>query len=182
MVFSPGDAVGQAIIVPTQARIESASDLRAEAEALWQAEDQGAKAGALSKSWGAAGALFLGQEAAKVLSGPWATSFKQAGSKTCSVVDSNGIMDLGEISGCDAVPLDFDILLATATRPDPARPSVGALAGAWASQEAGYEEYFFNNVRDGIRTPDDHDIWHGLRSQAPRHWFEKYHAAISTLE
>src|SRR5687768_3087047 len=67
MVLSPGDAAGQAIIVPTKAGMESASDLRAEAEALWQAEDKGAKGGILSRSWGAVGTQFLSQEAANIL-------------------------------------------------------------------------------------------------------------------
>jgi hypothetical protein len=53
--------------------------------------------------------------------------------------------------------------------PNPADelPSAHEIAEGWAKQNKGYERYFFENVRHGIRTQDDLEIWTAINEQGP---------------
>jgi hypothetical protein len=50
--------------------------------------------------------------------------------------------------------------------------------------QCGHENYFFNNVQHGIRTPDDGDIWRRIEEKSPC-WLEKkqrkYRKAVEIL-
>jgi hypothetical protein len=41
------------------------------------------------------------------------------------------------------------------------------IADAWVEQQDGHERYFFENVRNGIRTSDDSAIWKRIASRKP---------------
>ena len=60
--------------------------------------------------------------------------------------------------------------------------SARSFADAWVSQLEGHENYFFNNVKHGIRTPDDLAIWRRIEDRSPR-WInaEPYKEAIEIL-
>jgi hypothetical protein len=64
-------------------------------------------------------------------------------------------------------PVDFDVILATATKPDDVLPTPDVIADAWVNQRDGHEVYFFENVRHGIRTPDDQSIWKRIEQRRP---------------
>ena len=65
---------------------------------------------------------------------------------------------------------------------DRKHPSAEEVADAWADQQDGYEQYFFKNVRNGIRTPDDSRIWHRIEERKPD-WLSRdaYGPAIKIL-
>ena len=54
---------------------------------------------------------------------------------------------------------------------------------AWISQDQGHELYFFENVRHGIRTPDDLLIWKRIENAKPS-WLrnDAYTEAIAVLQ
>jgi hypothetical protein len=41
------------------------------------------------------------------------------------------------------------------------------VAAAWIGQNGGHEEYFFKNVENKIRTPDDLAIWRRVEERQP---------------
>ena len=69
-----------------------------------------------------------------------------------------------------------------ATKADPTRPSPEDVADAWINQRDGRESYFFENVRCGIRTPEDGLIWRRMEEQRPS-WLEEgaYKSAVDIL-
>ena len=80
--------------------------------------------------------------------------------------------------------MDVDLILATATKPSTKRPpSAIEIADAWIG--VGHEHYFFENVRNGIRTPDDEAIWTRMQEEQPD-WLQEATAkcadAIQQLE
>ena len=82
----------------------------------------------------------------------------------------------------DGKPADMDVILAIATKAEQRPPTAFEIADAWTSQDDGHERYFFENVRHGIRTPDDICIWRRIEEQSPR-WLQecKYREAIALL-
>jgi hypothetical protein len=182
MTFSPEHPPGKALLVPCRQSIESVANLVAEAEALWKAEAPTSKAGAISSGWGAVGAIFRSDEACYQLSNGWTAAFKERGGRALSVVNSEGALEIGQYGRIDSGTMDFDVILATATQPEKSPPSAAQVANAWLDQTGGHENYFFNNVAHGIRTPDDLDIWAKLKA-ADRPWLASAHyaAAIATL-
>ncbi len=183
MVFSPGDPPGKAILVPCQRQIETISDLLDEAVALWQAEAPKASRGAISNWWGSVGALFCSDQARERLSKGWTTEFIRRGATALSVVHSDGVLELDELARKDDAAIDLDVILATATLPEEQMPSPKDVANAWIAQIGGHENYFFNNVKHGIWTADDGEIWEMLK-QSPPPWLRNadYAAAINILE
>lgn len=184
MAFRPNGPMGHAVLVPCTGKIEGIDSLIAEASALWQAECPDAKAqpGTLGKFWGCVGALFASGNAHAKLSAEWTAHFQKAETRSVSVVNANGLLDIGWPDGLDGQPAEFDVILATATKPEPEPPTPHAVANAWVDQCARHEKYFFNNVRHGIRTPEDADIWSRIEERSPP-WInaEPYREAIETL-
>ena len=116
------------------------------------------------------------------LSHGWTAAFKERGGRAVSGVNSEGALEIGQYSRIDSGPMDFDVILATATKPERSLPSSTQVANAWLDQIEGHENYFFNNVAHSIRTPDDLDIWAKLKA-ADRPWLSSasYAAAIAIL-
>ncbi len=167
MSFNPDEPSGIAVLVPCERKIETIADLAEEAEALWQAEAPNSQSGAIGKGWGRVSVLFGNDDARKLLTANWADHFKRAGGKEFSVVKPDGQLDIAWPVGVDGVPVDFDIILATATVPERERPLVDVIAKAWIGQSCGHERYFIENVRRGIRTNDDGAIWAQIESASP---------------
>ncbi|MFN0193822.1 MAG: hypothetical protein ACKVP5_17920 [Aestuariivirga sp.] len=183
MAFGPSEPAGQAVLVPCSAKICKIDSLIAEAHALWKAEAPKAKPTAISSEWECVGALFGRGQAHAKLSADWIAHFQNVKAQCVSVINADGLLDIRWPNTLDDKPADFDIVLATATKPGVTKPSAQDVADAWADQ-CGNEDYFFNNVLHGIRTPDDGIIWRRIEEKVPC-WLEKkkreYQGAIEIL-
>lgn len=167
MTLSADAPPGQAALVPCTAIIEDVAGLIAEAEALWSAEQSTASQGSIGASWGCVGVLFRDESAHEDWLAAWVEHFR---SRTSSVspVDDRGILRIPWLlTASEARRADVDVVLATATKAEARRPTVADIADAWLDQHNGYERYFFENVRHGIRTPDDVLIWRRIEEQGP---------------
>jgi len=69
--------------------------------------------------------------------------------------------------GGDGALTDVDVILATATKLNAASSQPQEVADAWIDQNRCYERYFFENVRHGIRTPEDGLIWQRIEEREP---------------
>lgn len=182
MALKADGSSGQGVLVPCVNKVQSIENLAEEAQALWQAEDPNAEPGMLHKSWGCVGALFGPDTSHQALAADWTAHFQAVKTRCVSVVNAEGLLEIDWPNGPDGQPADFDVILATVTKPEAEPPTPRAVADAWISQNDEYERYFFNNVKHGIRTPDDLDIWRRIEERAPR-WIkaESYREAIDTL-
>ena len=155
MTFAAADADGIALVVPCLAEGELAA-LFSEAQALWGAEaDTSAKAHCISASWGCVGALFR-KDAPPADIVAWSEYFRGCGGTALAASDASGLLALAWPQRVDGQPLDFDVLLAT-TNVETASVTSEEVATAWITH--GHQNYFFENVRAGIRTPNDEKIW-----------------------
>jgi hypothetical protein len=187
MTFRPERPSGQAVLVPCKRQIKTIDDLVAEANALWKAEAPKAEAPkakrmAICSNWGCVGALFGTDRASKKLAPDWTAHFRKVGAQGLSVIKPNGLLDISWPNGLDGEPADFDIILATATEPESDPPAAHRVADAWIGQDHGYERYFLENVRHGIRTEEDLQIWRRIECAAPR-WLkvDAYKEAVAIL-
>jgi len=180
MTLEPDGALGRAVLVPCGSTIASPAGLVAEAEALWKAEQSTAVATGIGASWGCVGALFAPTVTAEWRAG-WATYFRSHASPV-PPVDGAGTLRIAWPVTAGNRPTDVEMILATATRADATRPPATEIADAWIDQNDGHERYFFENVRHGIRTPVDGDIWKRIENRNPG-WLrdEKYAEAIALL-
>lgn len=182
MTFAPAGLGGQAVLVPCRAAIIDVPALVAEAEALWKAEQRNAPPGRLGGSWGCVGVLFhTAAEPAGWLRA-WGDHFR-AKAAPISPVDEKGVLRIPwPTTTLDGAPAGVDVILATATKAEAACPRADDVADAWLSQNDGWERYFFENVRHGIRTPEDHLMWRRIEERAP-HWLgsDAYAEAIAIL-
>lgn len=183
MTFENGEASSRGVLVPCTEEILTIDDLVKEAKALWKVEAPKSNNGAVCSDWGCVGALFRSDAPTQKLAADWTAHFQKAKAQAISVVNKNGLLDIGWPNTLDGKPVDFDVILATATKPDEKPPLAQVVADAWADQ-CGHEDYFFNNVRHGIRTPDDGDIWRRIEERSPC-WLKKkgreYQEAIKIL-
>jgi len=63
------------------------------------------------------------------------------------------------------------------------RPTPEQVAEAWINQEKGHERYSFENIRCGIRTPEDYLIWNRIKEAKPKWLTESaYPEAVAILE
>ncbi|WP_133260407.1 hypothetical protein [Rhodovulum sp. BSW8] len=182
MTFRRNDPSGMAVLVPCQLEIETIDDLKDEVEALWKAEAPNSRSGAIGSAWGCVGALLGSDESREALAQAWNAHFRTCRTEGLSVVDADGILDIVWPETGNGAPADMDVILATATKPITVPPRAHSVADAWLSQSGGYERYFLENVRHGIRTFDDGEIWQRIEERAP-HWLnsEDYALAIQTL-
>lgn len=167
MTFGTGKSSAQGIIVPCVAKIAGIADLIEEANALWRAEDANATAGQIYKSWGCVGALFNPKVTDQKLAADWADHFRRVRAQGVSVIGADGRLGIPWPVTLGREPADFDVILATATKPEADRPTARDVADAWIAQTGGHENYFFENVLHGIRTPDDGDIWCRIQERSP---------------
>jgi len=162
MILDPAAPNGQALLVPCKAGVRSFADLRDEIRWLWSAEDNKPPADRFHKSWGCVAALFGPKAIAAGFREEWKLHFQAAKPPLPCAVDKEGQLGIPWPRARDgAIVANIDIVLATATMPNPRneRPSPGDVAKAWIGQNAGYERYFIENVRHDIRTRDDAEIW-----------------------
>lgn len=182
MTFRRNDPSGMAALVPCQREIESIDDLKDEAEALWKAEAPNSKSGAIGSGWGCVGALLGSDEAREALAEAWNIHFRTCRTEGLSVVSSDGNLEINWPEAASKVSANIDVVLATATKPATVPPGANSVADAWLGQNDGFERYFLENVRHGIRTSDDVDIWRRLEDRKPD-WLksDNYARAIEVL-
>lgn len=182
MTFRPDVPSGRAVLVPCQREIETIDDLKDEAEALWKAEAPKSRPGAIGSGWGCVGALLRDGEASETLAPAWRGHFEAVRAEGLSVVRADGGLNIAWPETTDGGPTKMDVILATATKPAAVPPEAQTVADAWLGQNGGYERYFLENVRHGIRTPDDGEIWGKIEERAPD-WLKSdaYAQAIEIL-
>lgn len=185
MILDSNAADGQALLVPCKAQICSFDQLVEEVEWLWAAEANAARSNNFYKKWGCVGAHFGHNAIAAGVHDEWKIHFEAAEPFSLPAIGCDGKLNAPWPSAQEGEPVrDFDIILGTATMPDPAqeRPSPQEIAEGWAKQDKGYERYFFENVRHGIRTHEDLEIWTAIEGQGPP-WLtcEDYKSAIGIL-
>lgn len=167
MTFGTDDALGQAVLVPCVTAIADVAGLVAEAEALWKAEQPSAAANSIGGSWGCVGVVFLTENTQADWVATWRNHFRSKAS-AIPPADDEGVLRIPRlVTTVEGRPADVDIVLATATKAEARRPTATEIADAWIHQRDGHESYFFENVRHGIRTPEDGLIWRRIEERAP---------------
>lgn len=170
MTFAVDAPEGSARLVPCVAPIESIDDLVEEARELWAAEAWCSKPGKLGTDWGCCGVLF--RESSSPLADAWARSFRQHGPGPIPPVGANGDLRIPWPVGVDGERVEVDLILAAVTEAEPRAPTPETIATAWARQSEGHQAYFFENVRCGIRTHQDHEVWREILVKCPR-WLDE---------
>ena len=180
MVISSGldkENFGTAIAVPC-----TSEDLFTEAEHLWAAERDAADGpdGTIARGWGRVGLL-------ERPSGPLDRKKRERWTdcvhgKPCygnlphgrderPAIGKSGFLSIEWPETVNGSPLEWDVLLATATCPTLDKgeyPSPGTIAQAWQTPKGKSEvKYFWNNRKNGIETFQDAEIEAMLRS--PEH-------------
>ena len=183
MTFRRDDPSGVSLLVPCKHGIETIEDLKDEGpRALWKAESPGAASVEIGSNWGCVGALFGSDEARETLRSDWHAHFRKSRKQGLSVVGLDGELDLAWPETVTGEPVTLDIILATATLPEPEPPAAQTLADAWLGQNDGRESYFLENVRCGIRTAQDLEVWRCIEAGKPS-WLEAddYREAVKIL-
>ena len=185
MILDPAAPDGRAMLAPCKAGVRSLADLLDEARWLWSAEDNKPPADRIHKSWGCVGALFGPKAAAAGFPEQWKRYFQAAKPPLPCAVDQEGLLSIPWPRTLDGeIVTSIDIILATATmtRPKDERPSPRDVAKAWIDQKEGQERYFLENVRHGIRTAVDAEIWSAIEEAQPE-WlqFEHYADVVDKL-
>jgi hypothetical protein len=180
--MAPG---GRALLAPCKASVHSFADFLNEVRWLWSAEDNKPPADRFHKDWGCVAALFGPKAAAAGFPEQWKHQFQAATHPLPCVVDKEGLLGIPWPRNANGEFVDgIDIILATATMPRPLdqRPSAKDIANAWIDQKEGYERYFLENVRHGIRTREDAEIWSAIEQKRPQ-WLrsEGYADVVDTL-
>lgn len=185
MILDSKAANGQGLLVPCKAQISSLNQLVEEVQWLWAAEAKALRTNKFHSGWGCVGALFGLNAMAAGIPDKWKIHFEAAKPSSLPAIGSDGRLNVPwprTLQG-DSVN-DFDIILGTATMPNPADelPSPHEIAEGWAKQNEGYKRYFFENVRHGIRTQEDVEIWTAIIEQSPP-WLtcEEYKPEIEIL-
>jgi hypothetical protein len=151
-----------------------------EAEALWQAESANANKGDISADWGCVGVLFRPQGTPSKWRQEWGDYFCKKKANIVTPISRDGLLGIPwPVKVRDGNKVDVDVILATATRACTKMPSPEATADAWIGQSDSHERYFFENVRCGIRTPDDKHIWRRIEERNPE-WMKNCEYAEAT--
>lgn len=181
MTFASDGPLGQGVLVPCRTNLSDSAALLNEAEELWKAEQPTAAPGSIAASWGCVGLVFRDQPAPPEWLRAWVEHFHSKASPV-PPVGSDGLLGIPWPAIAVDTAASVELLLATATKPDTMCPLAEDVADAWIDQDRGYERYFFENVRHGIRTADDGAIWRRLKERRAR-WLggEAYAQAIAVL-
>jgi hypothetical protein len=174
MTIDPLAPPGNALMVPCRATVESPQDLIEEAQSLWAAEQPGADDGAIGADWGCCGLVM--REHVPHVAETWASVFRERVKDPVSPVSKSGSLDIPWPEPVAGRGLDVDVVFATATRAAAETPTLEAIAGAWLGQSDRQERYFFENVRHGIRTHEDLEIWRHIKVGDPD-WLDAPHYA-----
>lgn len=167
MCLAPERPLGSAVCAPCKQTIASFADLSVEATALWKAEAPNSN-GSVGAGWGNVAVLFREEQLEDHFDVEWDAFFK----RHCAQQSTNplaGRLQIRWPRTNDDDPAPFDIILATTTRSEQPTPAPDVVAAAWCEQTSGQERYFTENVRNGIRTPDDRAIWAKIVREQP-HW------------
>ena len=192
MTIGAKGALGTAVVVPCKP-IATFYDLLTEACALWKAEQPncadakkiGSKVGS-AEAWGCVGVLF--RDAVRTLpevtalSSEWKRHWAAHGGDRVLPLNEHGQLAIDLPKTVLGQEIDFDIILATATRDRRAEDiSAEDVADRWVDRA--HEYYFLNNVEQGIRTAEDVKIWEQIKRRSPP-WlsYPKYARAIEVLE
>lgn len=186
MILDSKTTNGQALLVPCKAEISSFDQLVEEIQWLWAAEANDERSTRFNRGWGCVAALFGPNSTAAGIHDKWKFHFEAAKPSPLPAIGSDGRLNVPwPRTPQGGLVSDFDIILGTATMPDPAseRPSAHEIAESWVEQDKGYERYFFENVRHGIRTHEDLEIWTAINEQGPP-WLtsEEYKPGIDILK
>ncbi len=172
MVFSLScyeDGLGTAILAPLLYDIKGLSDLRLEAEKLWQAE-RGLQ-NRIFGSWGAVGLLINPATGFPddLLDG-WKEYYDRyihisdfsIVENESPVISQNGLLSIEWIKdNNDCHSVEYDFILATATIPSSQQyPSANDIAQACIDNQ--YPDYINNNIENGITTFQDSEIKENL--------------------
>jgi len=182
MVISTGGSHGQALIVRARNDASTPDALVTEAEHLWAAEQPSAAARSISASWGSVGIRFRDESVDSRVAEAWSHHFAKSG-RTIPPIGAAGILDIPwPSSSGNVVGPSFDLILATATQAESRLQTPDQVADAWVEQDEGHEAYFFENVRHGIRTPEDVAIWFRIEQRQPE-WLsnDAYSDVVETL-
>jgi len=186
MILDTNAGVGQGQLVPCKSAICSFDQFVEEVEWLWSAEANKEPSADFHRRWGCIGALFRQDADAAGIKDEWKVHFETKKPSSLPAIGSDGRLNVSWPCSPQGEPVnDFDIILGTATRPNPVdeRPNAYEIAKGWAKQDKGYERYFFENVRHGIRTQEDLEIWKAINEQDPP-WLtaEAYKPGIEILK
>jgi hypothetical protein len=165
MCFTSDLSTGSALLIPCKERGANESQMQQEAQALWGAERKHeAEAGIISANWGCVGAIFRDPARSILSATQWSQFFRKAVPFPVALVSPDGILPIAWPMRTDGTRPDFDVLLASANKPASDTPSPEGIAEAWMQQKD-TEEYFFLNVKNGIRTADDLSIWEQMETR-----------------
>lgn len=179
MTFAEDGLLGQGVLAPCRAGVSDIGDLVSEAEELWRAELKGDERTGIGSSWGCVGVMF-GEKALQCLGLYWMEHFRDR-AIPISPVDIHGRLNISWPNISSHGQPHPEIILATATKGETSVPTSEQVAEAWINR--GHEEYFFENVKRGIRTPDDRLIWRTIKEAEPRWLTEStYSDAVEILE
>lgn len=162
----PNTEFGSAYILPFKEKIKNARNLESQAFAMAGAEGLWKKSGpSLNKSWGTVGLLInpkleesrnleiIKERWTKIYNGyKWDKSDYQIDNEP-ELIDENGFLHIEWTDEMD----EFDFLIVTLTAPDP-KKFLDEKIIADKINQTGYDEYFFNNYKCGIRTFQDEKI------------------------
>lgn len=181
MTFAPMGIQGRAVAVPYRQETSAIDGLIEEARVLWHAEQPSRAAGPIGADWGCVAAAFRSSD--DPLRSSWAEFFCEM-TKPIWPARKDGVLDIPwPTRVSNGNPYEADYLLATATLAAAQAPSSEQVADAWVNQNDGFEAYFFENVKHGIRTTDDVRIWERIKQRTPS-WLrgESYTEAVAILE
>lgn len=163
--------MGVGLAIPCQERSRSEKNLIEEAEFLWAAEEkQCSPSGRIARDWGSV--ALLANPKSSIPTGVLDAWSKRVGREvewgqiSCTdsekaTVKRDGTLNVPwPLSTDSGAPAPFDLLLATANDPEidkdaPRYPSVDTVAQAWLKNKNRRVDYFFKNLRSGIRTYQD---------------------------
>jgi hypothetical protein len=178
MVLSRLCQIGQAKVVSCFNTVSSTTDLIAEAEHLWKAEQPTAKAGQIAAEWGCVALLcnperkvpedILKAWAERVGREPDYGNVSQTQGEGI-LVSKDGMLRIDWPRLVDSgAPVRLDLLLVTANDPrinatSPSYPPVDRIVNAWNADTENRVEYFWRNLDNGICTFQDDEITARLR-------------------
>lgn len=179
MTFDDTGRKGTGVLVPCRATLTTPEALIAEAQELWNAEQPSVKLGLVGARWGCVGVRFRAEPPPHAWADAWSNHFREHTTKAVAPVNDDGLLDIPWPEGAE----QLDLILATATDPEPTPVTAIDVADAWIHQSKGHERYFFENIVYGIRTPDDHAIWERIEKVNPG-WLRDnpYEDAIKLLD
>ena len=162
----PNTEFGNAFILPFKKKIKNARNLESQAFAMAGAEELWKTSGpSLNKSWGTVGLLINPKleesRNLEIIKERWTEIYSKYNfnpsdytiEKESEIIDKNGFL---KIEWTDEMN-EFDFLIATLTVPNPKTLLTEKII-AKRINETGYDEYFLNNYKNGIRTFQDDEI------------------------